>query len=84
MIIECASCPTLTRPARAKTADYNFPTTVRVGDQCEKCYRRGTPPRARHDHAYNLAGLASFLRRRNERAHTQARANYYMERMSNA
>jgi hypothetical protein len=64
--MQCAACPSITRPPHAKVGDY--PGTVqRYGALCAKCSRNGVPQPARMSVEYNLAGLNKFLARRRER-----------------
>jgi len=62
----------MTRPSRTLVGDYDIPTSQRYGDLCMTCHRQtvkrtGTDPEPRPSHEYTLAGLRSFIRRRNER-----------------
>lgn len=70
-IRRCAECPRLTRPSRTLIAEYPG-TSQRYGGLCMTCHRQtvkrtGTDPEPRPSNEYTLAGLASFIRRRNER-----------------
>lgn len=78
----CATCPRMTRPPRSKLAAYPGTVLRRFGDLCGTCHYGNAVPPCAESLEYTIAGLNSFIRRRHERLTTQARANYYMERMS--
>ncbi len=84
-IRRCSDCTNMTRPSRTLLAEYPG-TTQRNGERCIACYKRAKnalpDPVSRPSHEYNLAGLASFLRRRHERANMMARRDYYQQRIS--